>query len=149
MHPKIRPVLAMGVNLRVNHGPDNVTHEQVTRKALHACSTIWISRVRISFGLMVSTSFCCRLPSIMSTMPRERPAFNFASPKTPRKPSNSAKRIRVSRSAVLRGHGKIAPYQKSWNSDLSSPSSESPGRVIRSLYIFEIASMASFPPKRN
>ena len=34
MHPKIRPVLAMGVNLRVDHGPDNVTHEQVHKEGV-------------------------------------------------------------------------------------------------------------------
>ena len=34
MHPKIRPVLAMGVNLRVDHGLDNVTHEQVHKEGV-------------------------------------------------------------------------------------------------------------------
>ena len=34
MHPKIRTVLAMGVNLSVNHGPDNVTHEQVHKEGV-------------------------------------------------------------------------------------------------------------------
>ena len=95
MHPKIRPVWAMGVKFRVDHGPDNVTHEQVHKEGvarmLHNLDNIaaaWggVWGVALGGNFLQVEVYRAKLANLASTSTQLRPDLHSISAQQPKKP---------------------------------------------------------------